>query len=167
MQFVLGHVSGKTSNYSLLLMEDAQIGMLAIAGFLGFWHVLLTGIARFGGWGKLADRFVATVQPTDGKLYRAQSMNIGMTNYNGCIWMRVTARGLYLSVLFPFRPGHPPLLIPWHVITHVTEKKRLGFTTYVLDIGQPRITTLEIRKTLLERIEQRHQLHRKHSQKIG
>jgi hypothetical protein len=33
--------------------------------------------------------------------------------------------GLYLSVLFPFRPGHPPLLIPWQDIS-ATETKR-GF----------------------------------------
>jgi len=34
--------------------------------------------------------------------------------------------GLHLSVLFPFRPGHPPLLIPWQDISAIETKRGFG-----------------------------------------
>lgn len=147
-------------------MPEYYIPLLAFGGFVAFWTILVTVISRLG-WGKLADRFAAVTKPSDGKTYWGQSARIGISNYNGCVNVRVCVRGLYLTVFPVFRPGHPPVLIPWHAIRNVTEKGRLGFTSYVLEVGQPLITTIEIRKTLLERIEERHQLHRKQSQKFG
>lgn len=40
-----------------------------------------------------------------------------MTGYGNCLHLGVTDRGLLLSVLFLFRAGHPPLLIPWDDIS--------------------------------------------------
>ena len=36
-----------------------------------------------------------------------------MTNYNNVLTIGANREGLYLSVLFIFRLGHPPLFIPW------------------------------------------------------
>lgn len=48
-----------------------------------------------------------------------------MTGYGGCLNLAVTARGLQLSLLFIFRVGHPPLLIPWEEIKPVNHDSRL------------------------------------------
>ena len=46
------------------------------------------------------------------------------TNYGNCLTVGAGYQGLYLSVLFLFRSGHPPLLIPWSDISVRTEKGR-------------------------------------------
>jgi hypothetical protein len=46
-------------------------------------------------------------------------------NYGGCINVGVNQNGLYLSVVFLFRLGHPPLFIPWPDISKM--KKRAFF----------------------------------------
>jgi hypothetical protein len=38
-------------------------------------------------------------------------------------------RGLYFSVLFPFRPGHPPIFAPWEDVS-LTEGRRF-FSSYI------------------------------------
>jgi hypothetical protein len=46
-------------------------------------------------------------------------------NYSGVLIIGASPRGLYLSVLLPFRFAHPPLFIPWTEIS-VSERKGLA-----------------------------------------
>jgi len=45
--------------------------------------------------------------------------------YNNCITVGAHHEGLYLAVLFLFRPGHPPLFIPWRDVSVI--EKRIFF----------------------------------------
>lgn len=40
-----------------------------------------------------------------------------MMEYNNCLTIGSSSQGLYLAVLFFFRVGHPPLLVPWQDIS--------------------------------------------------
>jgi hypothetical protein len=42
--------------------------------------------------------------------------------YNNCLTVGLSSQGMYLAVLFLFRIGHPPLVIPWKEVTTTTGK---------------------------------------------
>ena len=56
-----------------------------------------------------------------------------MAIYPGCLKFSVAREGLGISMLFLFRVGHPPLLVPWTDITahklesRIIKKVRLNF----------------------------------------
>ncbi len=97
-----------------------------------YWLILFIalGVALMGltyylnsfisGWYKLSKRFRAQSEPY------GQTRSVGPFFYSVCMryWgnyyseIRLTAAEdtLYLSVLFPFRVGHPLLCIPWNEI---------------------------------------------------
>ncbi len=70
-------------------------------------------------------RFYLASQPPSGELIHpwAASMRWGV-NYNGLITIGVNSLGVYLSVFFLFRPGHPPLFIPFGEIAATRENTR-------------------------------------------
>jgi hypothetical protein len=88
------------------------IAFAAVLGFVVIWCVTLSLVARFSGWGKLAELYPAA-EPPAGRVFRWQAGRIGWSDYNGCLTITVGPAGLGLAVLGLFRPGHPPLLIPW------------------------------------------------------
>jgi hypothetical protein len=55
-------------------------------------------------------------------------MRLGM-NYGSCVNVGVNQNGLYLSVVFLFRLGHPPLFIPW---PDISATKKRGFFFFKL-----------------------------------
>lgn len=80
------------------------------------WVLVLLTISRLSGWSRLAERYSTSAAPESCvmRMVRAQWGSIMIT---GNIYtMACNNDGLYLGVLFPFRLGHPPLLIPWHDI---------------------------------------------------
>lgn len=58
--------------------------------------------------------------------------------------------GLYLSVFFLFRFGHPPLFIPWADVTAVEQDNRLIGKTVKLSFSKAPVVPLEIVKKLAE-----------------
>lgn len=60
--------------------------------------------------------------------------------------------GLRLAVMALFRPGHPPVLIPWAEIPDVRPRKVLWVTQYVLDVGEPRVTTVALPEHVVQAI---------------
>lgn len=76
------------------------------------WIALMLAVASLGHWARLAAPYRART-PLPGQTWRAQSAQFGWCNYGHCLIVGAGARGLRLAVLFPFRPGHPPLQVPW------------------------------------------------------
>ncbi|HEX9669848.1 MAG TPA: hypothetical protein VGC93_10225 [Thermoanaerobaculia bacterium] len=98
---------------------------LALAVALGltliplFWMGVVSLIARLGGWGALAAAYAApgSTSAPGTPCWRGQSGTLsGYMNYNGVLRVCADPRGLGLSVMVLFRPGHAPLLIPWSEI---------------------------------------------------
>lgn len=57
---------------------------------------------------------------------------------------------MYLAVLLPFRPGHPPLFIPWRDITARVERGWLvNYVTFAFDRFSP--VRLRVNRRLAER----------------
>lgn len=100
--------------------------LAAMPGFVLVWLLACAGIARLGGWSRLASRYRQSMH-LPGKQLRAQSgaLRYGM-GYNNALTFTLSRRGLGLSVMFLFRAGHPPLLIPWRDIAVASGRTRFG-----------------------------------------
>jgi hypothetical protein len=90
---------------------EAAVALVAV-GFVLWWCLILWGSAWLFGWRALA-RHYRTREPFAGSRRRFRTLQLGWANYSGCATVGTNADGLYLAVLFLFRPGHPPLFIPW------------------------------------------------------
>ena len=87
-----------------------------ILGFVFIWIVISALISYLGGWWSLSQYYQSRPHNIRKKwLFQTAAMRF-MTGYGNCLNVAVTDRGLLLSVLFIFRFGHPPLLIPWEDI---------------------------------------------------
>ncbi len=64
-----------------------------------------------------------------------QGGKLGQVTYSGCLTIHSSAEELHLSVLLPFRPGHPPVFIPWDAVYNATVKKVLWSRRVVFEAG--------------------------------
>lgn len=85
---------------------------LVILAFVALWILVLNLIGYGCGWWALTTVYPHT-GTFDGKLRRGRSLRLNSGNYNGGVTIGTNAEGLYLATFFLFRPGHPPLFIPW------------------------------------------------------
>ena len=89
------------------------IGNYVLPALVLFWAAVSFLISRISGWSLLA-RHYRMEDSFDGQRWRFQSCRMRwMTSYNNALTIGADRRGLYLSLVFLFRPGHPPLFIPW------------------------------------------------------
>ena len=108
-----------------MVTYSINAAVLFTAIFVG-WCLLNIIISRLTGWAAIGEKYAVREKP-NGEWFRFAT--VGFTRwsgYNGCITACVGELGLYIAVFFPFRPGHPPLLIPWHAMLHVCQHK-IGF----------------------------------------
>ena len=100
-----------------------HVELIVLAG-VGFWIGVGLLIARIGGWAALAAAYSHSGEFQGERLrFQTAQMRWG-TNYGGCLTIGANHRGLFLSVLFLFRIGHPPLFIPWTDISVSDPKGR-------------------------------------------
>jgi hypothetical protein len=111
--------------------------------FVGVWLLVSHSFATTSGWRFLAERYRAT-DKANGPEFRRQVYRMGdVPERGGVTILRVTPPGLYLFTFIPFRPFHPPLLVPWRVIARVDEGRTLGGRHWV-GIELDGITVLRI-----------------------
>ncbi|MBI5025298.1 MAG: hypothetical protein HZC12_00935 [Nitrospirae bacterium] len=119
--------------------------------FIGMWIMISIVISRVSGWGSLAEIYRYT-DPFNGNRWRFQSAGMRwMMSYNNCLTIGSNERGLYLSIFFIFRFGHPPLFIPWNDIS-ITNKKGLLFKYIEFRFRRFPSLFLRINKRVGERI---------------
>lgn len=119
--------------------------------FIVFWCFTVWLIAVVGGW-----RDLARVYRADGPIANARQwrnkygrMRYG-TGYNGCLNIAANPLGIQLTLWSIFRPGHPPLFIPWSDIS--TKVERGLFFEFVRFSFRRATPTLLLRRDLAEEI---------------
>ncbi|MGA2906947.1 MAG: hypothetical protein ABSE36_04550 [Terracidiphilus sp.] len=85
--------------------------------FVAVWYAALSLIGILSGWHALSRRFKQETGPygeigTVGPFFYSIYMRF-WCHYSSVIRLIAASDGLYASVSFPFRIGHPPLRIPW------------------------------------------------------
>lgn len=98
-------------------MAESSIDRLFLLLFPLLWCLVCVVIAVVGGWQALAGHY-RTTATFHGRRWRLQSARMRWAmGYNNCLTIGANESGLLLAILFPFRPGHPPLFVPWTDIT--------------------------------------------------
>ncbi len=109
------------------------LGILYLGGHL---------IARGGGWSMLAGFYRASGSFL-GECWRFQSAQMRWRmGYNNCLTVGSSPEGLYLSMLFLFRAGHPPLFIPW---TEISIHSGAGFLSSSVEFRFRQAPTIPFR----------------------
>lgn len=89
-----------------------------------FWTGIVYLISRISGWADIAKSFPGG-DTAEGETVYFSSLRAGrMSAYSNCLTVTVSHRGIHIKPLIFFRPGHPPLFIPWDV---VNDLRRGGF----------------------------------------
>lgn len=124
----LGYL-GRTGsmNYLFLLIPP-----LALAAFVGFWCLIVKGLA-VAGWQRLATQYRVAGLPA-GPRVRLSQASVGGVRYRGAITAGALPEGLALATGFPFGVGHPPLLIPWSACGPFRAEQSLWMTFYTTEI---------------------------------
>jgi hypothetical protein len=94
-------------------MPEDLFGKYFFVSFVALWAFVTSLIAMLGGWLQLSHDYRAD-RNFSGKQWWFQSAGFRFSaNYGSCLIIGANSEGLRISVLFPFRIGHPPLFIPW------------------------------------------------------
>jgi hypothetical protein len=99
--------------------------------FLFGWFATGFLVAATGGWRALGKLYASGPGQFIGQTWKWQRgrMRWG-TNYKNVLTLGADHHGIYLATFFLFRPGHPPLYIPWDRIT--LETRQIWFTRRVV-----------------------------------
>jgi hypothetical protein len=119
--------------------DGAQMPWLVPVVFGGLFVALWLGVS-FGiagsGWRAFARRYPTTVVPP-GPVYTAWSASFRsiLAGYRNAVRVAFLPEGIYFSVLFLFRAGHEPFLLPWASVTRAGLRKVFVATCYELEIN--------------------------------
>jgi len=114
-----------------------------------FWCAVSFLLSRFSGWRRLA-LMHGTDRPPRGTSFRWQSGSVGLVRYRNCLNIRAAQEGLFISVAWPFRVGHKPLLVPWSAIHDAQPQKILWRDFTKFQIGTPPIASVQIPTEVFE-----------------
>jgi hypothetical protein len=141
------------STQSILLLICAILIAFPLL-FVLIWSFTCWLIAWLAGWQRLAGVYRAPTSPSTGKNYGGIYGMVGISNYRGVLNVQVTPEGLHLSVAKIFRPGHPPLFIPWKSLQNGQEWPFFWARAYRYEVmapdGQTRLTTITLPQMIFE-----------------
>ena len=116
--------------------------------FTGLWLFVITILSYVSGWAALAKRY-ASSGDFEGSIWKWQSGSMRATNFNSCLTIGASARGLYLALIAPLRFRSPALLVPWNEIA-VSRKQRFLMQMVCLELGRELKIPFWIRPRLAE-----------------
>lgn len=134
--------------------ETALIVLFILIAFPIFFSALWIGITLLmsfiGGWGRVAKVYAAVGEPPQGRVLKHVMGMFGMARYKHVLTVITTDTGLYIENRKVFRPGHPPLFIPFTAITYA-RKQTLFFWEFVaFEIGNPPLAGVRLPSKVFE-----------------
>ncbi|WP_420645611.1 hypothetical protein [Candidatus Leptofilum sp.] len=107
-----------------------------------FWSIIVFLISRLGGWGSMAESYTHH-EPHAAECFPLQSAILRLSSsYRNVVKICADEEGVYFSVMFLFRPGHPPFFVPWGEISGI---KKNYFLYNVVDLRFQRTSNLPFR----------------------
>lgn len=84
--------------------------------FVAFWVGICLLLSASGGWARLARQYPLNSLSSFDK-WHFQGCRVGWVGYNGCVTFGTNFNGIYVGLWWIFRPGHPPMEIPFSDIS--------------------------------------------------
>lgn len=129
---------------------DKLVPLSFLLLFPVFWCLVTLLISWLGGWHGLAACY-ASRAVLHGPSRHFESAYLGsLGRYRSCLTVGVDEAGLHLAVFFLFRPGHPPLFIPWADVLAPAERRMWLFSGMEYRFRRTPGITLWVDKTLGE-----------------
>lgn len=96
-----------------------ELALVAAVAWMALLMPAITwGCAQIGGWAALARQF-PDAPLSAATCVRFKDLALGWMNYSGCVTYCVGPEGLRISMLWFFRFGHRPILIPWSALSQI------------------------------------------------
>jgi hypothetical protein len=122
--------------------------------FVGMWVLSLNGLAMLSGWRLLSKRFrLRGAFYGETWPFRSARMRT-FIHFGSVLTMGADESGLYMAVFPLFRPGNPPLLIPWSEIAIISGERGFIFKKRVLLLGRQEGISLSISSSLAETLKE-------------
>jgi hypothetical protein len=126
--------------------------------FFALWVAWMSLIIYLGsilsGWHRLSKRFLTRSKFTGQMMSTRPFINVCMKNWADCSGiLRIASddHALYLSVVFLYRIGHPPLCIPWKEI-QFSRTKFLWRRYVVLTLGEQERIPMRISERIASKL---------------
>lgn len=119
--------------------------------FLALWFGISFLLSVFSGWRQLSQYYRSSGLFKGRRFYFQSAAMRLRASYNSAFIVGVSSEGLYLSILFLFRVGHPPLLVPWEDISW-TEKPGRFWGGFKLQFARCPSIPFLISRRLMEKI---------------
>ena len=116
--------------------------LLPVLGGVLLFNIITFACSLNAGWFALGRRYRA-MHRVAGPSFFFESVAFGgagriPVSYRNCVFIRLAAQGIRLSVFPLFRLGTPPLLIPWEAIAACETEKFWFFRTTIIHVAEPR-----------------------------
>lgn len=106
---------------------DPATAVKVILIFIGTYAGVCLLLSYIGGWMTLATSYRSSREVRNALTNHFQSASMRLIGfYNHCLSITPTKDGLFISVFFLFRIGHPPLFVPWDDITMMQARWLFG-----------------------------------------
>ena len=119
--------------------------------FLAAWLGISFLLSLLSGWWQLSQYYRSTGSFKGRRFYFQSAAMRLWVSYNNVLILGVSPEGFYLSIFFPFRAGHPPLLVPWEDIS-CEEKPGRFFGGFKLHFAKCPSIPFLISRRLMEKI---------------
>jgi len=130
---------------------ESILGRYFIFFFVAFWLGICFLLSSFSGWRQLSECYPSTGLFQGRRFYFQSAMMRLWVSYNGVLTLGMDPAGLQISILFPFRAGHPPLFVPWEDISWEERPGRF-FGGFRLQFAKCPSIPFLISRRLMERI---------------
>jgi hypothetical protein len=108
-----------------------------------FWSAVVLLISRVGWWHRLAADYACPTAP-QGESHSGQTGVLGLARYKFTLTVTLAESGLHFQVAWPFRIGHPALLVPWSDVASVETGTWFGFRVATIRLSKKTGATIEV-----------------------
>ena len=128
---------------------------IGLGVFLLSFPVMFRQMAKASGWKKLVSDYRTDL---NGKSIKGKRLRMRTATFNGIPYQTVLRpvaikQGLLLRFIQPLPSSHPSIVIPWRAFKTVRKIQQGGRTNYIISIGDPVITTMELTHTDFKELE--------------
>jgi len=113
--------------------------------FIGGWCAIGALLSYVGGWHELSKNY-RRESAVEGRLFPFASMSVGPklfpVSYGSCLFVRLGTEGIALSIFPIFRFLHPPLFIPWRIVTDCRRERFWSLTHTAIYLSEPKTRML-------------------------